>query len=250
MPYGKLLYKEMLINNINVMQLSEKLGKNHSYISKILKGSVTPPKEKLNNEIAKILNTDVRKLNIESYFDKAPQEMKDVIYSFTKAELAFINSIFNKMLQGRKEFDIEEMMDKIKEAPLSELLVSIIDNKNVIIENSNKLGEEIIFKDFDKNGFSAIMKVGELYSLKVSDAGYSPKIPENSRVRLEYKEKYNNGDIVALSRENGVIIRKIMSKGEYYFLTPENTDFELIQIAKEDAKTKIVGKVIEYIIKV
>ena len=255
MSYGKLLYREMLSKNINTMQLAEKLGKSHTYISRIINGKVKPPTEKVNNEIAKILDIDVRILNIEGYYDKAPKEIKDFLKSVVLATTNSAIAMYKANTESFKNLEIginEEMLEEaLKKEPVSAIIMDFIDNSDLYFEKSEEIGKLFQMNEYDKEtgNITGTVVFENPFTSIITDNGMAPEIPINSRVKTEMQEKYSNGDIVCLNGKDGIIIREYVECNNYVFLIARNKEFEPKQIAKEDIKKIIMGKVIEYIIK-
>lgn len=249
MPYGKLVFLEMNKQNMNQAQLAKKIGHHASDISKIINENKLPS-AKMNEKIAKALNIDIRKLNIEKDFDKSSEEIKQVVRIITRA---LIKGLYAMAEHNKKSFttaneNFEEILEQISNEPISDFIVSILDNNESIIKNTQKVGEMFQVEEIDKSGFSAILKFTEPFTTITCDNGMSPYIKENWHIKVQIKEEYSNGDIVCIYNDNKLIARRLIINGDYYTFYPINNDYEPKTFLKKDAENKIFAQAIAVIV--
>lgn len=250
MPYGKLLFREIQRKEMSIADLAKALNKDRSYISKIINGSNKPPTDKVNEQIASVLECDARRLNMEAYYDKAPNEIREIIkiiiQSIFAGMLKMLEKNCGKLLQFNTDETVQEIMEEMKKEPICDVLIQIIDNKASIISATGEVGEMLKVEELDKEGLKAILTFKEPIGTNITDNGMMPKISKGSRVKVEIKEKYSNGDIVCLKGENGVIARELQIEKGYYKFMPYNLNEYSPKIyAQEDGEKLILSKVVE-----
>ena len=101
-----------------------------------------------------------------------------------------------------------------------------------------------------ENGFQieaenekVVCNLSNTISFKVEDNSMYPLIKENDEVTIEIKNRYINGDIVAISikEQKGVIIRQVVLLGKNIELIPLNKDYKAKSYNKDSII--ILGKV-------
>lgn len=239
MPYYKMLKKVISKTNYTQEEIAkqcEELGVtiSKSYINKIINDKLPAPTEEVSRAVAKVCNCDERLLVIEGYLDKAPKEIKQAFLSLKNTTMLYgINAFENKM----DKKTINEVKEKFEEETLADFVLDLIENgKNEI--TLKELGLEI-----EAINEKLICKLTKPISFKVEDNGMCPLIKENDEVTIEIKDRYINGDIIAVNvpDHKGVIIRQAVFLGRSIELVPLNKEYEHKTYNKENII--ILGKV-------
>ena len=224
MPFYKMLKK--VINRTNYTQ--EEIAKqceglgitiSKSYINKLLNDKLPAPTEEVSRAIAKVCGCDERLLVIEGYLDKAPKEIKQAFLSLKNTTmLCGINALENKI----DKKTINEVKEKFEEEPLADFVLELIDNGNNII-NMKEHGFEIEAKNEQ-----VVCNLSNPISFKVEDNAMFPLIKENDEVTIEIKDRYINGDIIAVNvpEHKGIRIRQAVFLGRSVELVPLNKEYE------------------------
>lgn len=239
MPYYKMLKK--VVSNTNYTQEEiakqcEELGItiSKSYINKILNDKLPAPTEEVSRTIAKVCNCDERLLVLEGYLDKAPKEIKQAFLALKNIMMLYsINMLENKI----NKKTINEVKEKFEEEPLADFVLELIENGNIVI-NMKKCGFEIEAKNEQ-----IVCNLSKPISLKVEDNSMSPLIKANDEVTIEIKDRYINGDIIAVNvpKHKGIRIRQAVFLGRSVELVPLNKEYEHKTYNKENIN--ILGKV-------
>lgn len=239
MPYYKMLKK--VVSNTNYTQEEiakqcEELGItiSKSYINKILNDKLPAPTEEVSRTIAKVCNCDERLLVIEGYLDKAPKEIKDALISLKYIIMLYSINLLENRIDKKT---IEETRIKFEEEPLADFVIELIDNgKSEII--MKELGVEIEAKNE-----RVICSLTKPISFKVEDNAMYPLIKENDEVTIEIKDRYINGDMIAVTiqGQKGIMIRQAVFLGRNIELVALNKEYKHKTYDKDDVI--ILGKV-------
>lgn len=224
MPYYKMLKKVISKTNYTQEEIAkqcEELGVtiSKSYINKIINDKLPAPTEDVSRAIAKACNCDERLLVLEGYLDKAPKEIKQAFLSLKNTMMLYSIHMFENKIDKKT---INEVKEKFEEEPLADFVLELIENGNNEII-SKEIGIEIEAKN--KN---LICNLTKPISLKVEDNAMFPLIKENDEVTIEIKDRYINGDIIAVNvpDHKGVIIRQAVFLGRGVELVPLNKEYE------------------------
>ena len=243
MSYGKLLRKtiaESGFNSTDIIKACNARGRkiDKAYLSRLLNDKAMPPSEELSRMFAEICGVDERKLVLEGYIEKAPKEIKE----------AFLSIKFMASMMGLSVFEnemseelLEQLQEKLKEEPLSDFIISLIDekaDKMDFLKNGIELSNS-------QNGFKCMLE--EPLALTVSDNGMFPKIMEKSKVNLKIQSKYDDWDILAvkIKRTEEIIVRFALINKDTITLKPLNNNFETQELNVNDLT--ILGKVTQTI---
>lgn len=242
MPYYKVLRKVVAESNLTSKEIVEKCNKmgrkiDKSYMSKLLNNKLPAPSEEVSREIAKICNVDERILVLEGYIDKAPKEIKEIFDS-----IRFMTTLAGLQLFKNKidKKTLNELEKELKKEPLSEFLISIIDEK------ANGINY-IDYEEFEIEGNNHKLSLKAPLGLQIKDNAMFPMISQKSKITLEMKNEYENGDILAIKEknENDFIVRYAMFSEDKITLTPLNREYKTLTYKKDDIV--IIGKVKEVI---
>lgn len=233
MPYSKLLKKIIAESGLTSKEVINKCHESgrkidKAYLSKLLNNKVPAPSEDLSRMIANICNADERRLVLEGYIDKAPNEIKEIFVSLklmiTAAALAAYDNVV-------PEETIKEIKETFEKEPLSDFIFSLIDNQNVSIDS-----EKDLFNIKSENEkITAILK--NPLAFIISDNAMSPIIPENSEVILKIQDTYENGDILLLKLKDDdkLIARYTLFDSDKVVLTSlDNKNYPKIICNKKD----------------
>lgn len=239
MTYDKLLKR--LISNTGYTQdeISQKCAEigtevSRSYIGRLQSGKSSAPTEEVSRAIAKVCNCDERLLVIEGYLDKAPKEIRDAFISLKNISMLYsINALENKVDKAT----IEELKKVFEQETLADFVIELIDNGNSEI-NIKDLGIEIKSKDE-----KVICDLSKPISFNVEDNSMYPFIKENDKVTAETKNRYINGDIIAVNikGQKGIIVRQAVFLGRQIELTTLNKKYENKTYNEEDLT--IIGRI-------
>lgn len=224
MAYYKLLQRIIAKNNYTQNEIAKRcteLGTKVSrgYIGSLQSGKSNAPTEEVSRAIAKACNCDERLLVLEGYLDKAPKEIKQAFLSLKNTMMLYSIHMFENKIDKKT---INEVKEKFEEEPLADFVLELIENGNNEII-SKEIGIEIEAKN--KN---LICNLTKPISLKVEDNAMFPLIKENDEVTIEIKDRYINGDIIAVNvpDHKGVIIRQAVFLGRGVELVPLNKEYE------------------------
>lgn len=239
MSYNQLLKNIVANTNYTQKEICElcksKYGVTISreYFSRLLNNKCPPPSEDISRTIAKVCNADERLLVIEGYISNAPKEIKDFINQLKSIQLYEINRVLEN------EIDKDTFYKTIKELekePYSSFIINFLNMENNLIHiDKNNLsintGEDIVFNLYYNQG------------IKVEDDSMYPLIQMNDNICLLIENNYNNGEIVALKKNNRdkILIRQLYNYGNSYIFTALNKKYEQITVKKTDIT--ILGKV-------
>ena len=248
MAYDKLL--EKIINktnysNVEIANKCKELGVNvdRTYINKLLNNKSRPPKEEISRAIAKVCGEDERLLVLEGYLEKAPNEIVDALKQIKYwTSLAALN-VFTNNFSEYNNF-LEQLKIELDNEPLSDFIISIIDKKATDI-NFSDIGFKFSEKDENYN-----ITLTAPVEIKVNDNSMFPIVPENAYINLTIKNKYNNGDIIALKfkGQEELLIRYIFFNENNIILTALDQNYTPITCKQEDIL--IMGKVTKVITKI
>lgn len=239
MPYGKLLRKMLVESNYTATEIAEECKKrgiriDKSYISKLQNDKCNCPNEKISSEIAKICNKDERLLVLEGYIDNAPQEVKELLYSI---RLLFSTITSNVLSYSTDKTIVAEFEKLIKNEPISEFILNVIDNKDTLINIDKNIFQTVV----TDNGVDMILT--QPPAISVADNAMFPLITEKSKVCLSMQTNYENGDIVAvkINDKDNIIIRQIFFKDNEISLIPLNKNY--FSLTYDLSNIVIIGKV-------
>lgn len=241
MPYNKVLRDVIDNSNYKNKQIIEELEKENihidkSYLSKLLNGKLSAPREEISRAIAKICNADERLLILEAYLDKAPQEIKDIFYFLKKSITVSITPIFSNITDVLDTNTLKLLDEQIKQEPLSDFLISLLDFKeNDTMDFLN--GNLSVSSNVDNFTF----QMEEPISFLVNNDDMEPVIHKNSKITLEIPDEYKNGDIVAVKYNNEILVRYYFNNNNIVSFNAIKKDSILIDSTKKD--TVILGKV-------
>lgn len=245
MPYSRLLRKVVAESGYTSKEIIEKCreyGKkiDKAYFSKLLNGKVPPPSEELSEVIARVCNFDERNLILEGFLDKAPKEIRD---AFLTIQFVGVMSA-TKMLQNKVPQEVLEVFRKhIEKEPLSEFVIKLTSGLEKI--TSLGLSETEVLKLSDNE---MQLSLSNPISVPVSDNAMFPIIPENSKIILRLKEKYNNGDLIVVKAKDreDMIVRYVLFGEDKITLTSLNKQYPVIEYKLE--AISIMGEVAQVII--
>ena len=245
MPFSRLLKQVVYISgktSKEIIEECEKRGKkvDKAYFSKLLNGKVNPPSEELTRLLAQICNYDERILVIENYFDKAPEEIRQAF--FILKEQIIIGTSAMMLEIDNKEIS-EEIRKSLRQEPIAEFIVEILDSEEEIHDSAENSFEI----DFDKENSILNFNVINPPGISIKDNGMYPLINENDKVLFSPQEKYNINDILLCKiKKNGKIkARYIVNKENKIELIPINRAYD-IEDYKEN-EILILGKITKLI---
>lgn len=240
MSYSNLLRKiivESGFNSTDIIKACNERGRkiDKAYLSRLLNNKVAPPSEELSRMIADICSVDERKLVLEGYIEKAPKEIKEAFLSIKS--MVFIACL---SMAGNNKIDeniLEQLKEKLEEEPLSEFILSLIDEK---ADKISFMPNGIEFSNSMDN-FKYMLE--EPLALMVDDNGMFPKIIEKSKVILKIQSEYNDWDILAVKIKGTekIIVRFALKNKNQITLKPLNNTFETQCLKLSDLT--ILGKV-------
>lgn len=223
MPYYKILKKVIAESNLTNKEIAKKcceLGTNltPSYISKLANNRMPAPSEEISRAIAKACDIDERLLIIEGYIDKAPKEILEIFNSIKRMSLYSGLEILENDIPKEALKEIEEIYNN---EPISEFLLQILEANDLtdILIDENSIS-------FNDNYNNIKLNLKEPISIPIKDNLMFPIVPEGSKITLEMKEKYNDGDILALKVKDNdnIIVRYTLFKNNKLVLNSINNN--------------------------
>lgn len=244
--YSKLLSKIIAESGYTAKEVVEKCnelgnGIDTTRLSKLQSGKLSAPSSKVSRDLARVCNADERLLVLEGYIEKAPQEIIDAFMSLKISIVASALNIYKNNFSQSNLVSLEKVKTELEKEPLADFIISLIDTgvENVSI-NENGIDLQAIEKDEN-----ITITLSQPTTLPAKDNAMFPIIPEGSKVYLEIRENYNNGDIVAIRTKDNenAIIREVVFNNNSVILIPLKKEFETLTYNKEDLT--FLGKVTE-----
>lgn len=239
--YSKLLMKIIAESGLTAKEVVEKCnelgnGIDTTRLSKLQNGKLSAPSEKVSRDISKVCNADERKLVIEGYLEKAPQE---IVETFITLKINTMITALRMFQNNLTKEQIELMKNAMEKEPVSEYIIDVLDSRNDVID--------ITLDDLNIQSKEFTFKMEEPIALPINDNAMFPLIPEKSKINLKKEMKYKNGDILAVEIKElkEIIIRYALFSENNIILTALNTKYEPLTYKLDDVK--IVGKVAKVI---
>lgn len=244
MPYNVMLQKiiaEANYSQSDIIRECEKINIHidKSNFNKILSGKRKPPKVEISKAIAKICNTDERRLILESYFDNAPEEIKQI---FKNIQYMLYIVAINFIDNNQKEIEeyigtIDDIKSKLEKEPLSDILIQMLDNNNSNIDFINN-NFEYIDCDLKKS-----LQLKDPLGIEVLDDGMSPMINSGDKITIELKNTYNTSDIVYYISKKDIAgkVRMFSKYNNTVIMLPLNQNYKIDIYNSNDIQ--IIGKV-------
>lgn len=205
MPYAKLLRRMISdtdYTNAEIMRKCEEIGEHidKTYFSKFLNGIEEPPDERKSRAIAKVLGTDERRLVIEGYIDKVPQEIREAFEDM----LLMQNLSAIKYMQLIDKSKLHELENYLRNEPLCDMVVNILDNTNNYIKY---LEDEFHVEKVGKEEQITIALTNPV-GIEITDNAMAPKIEKGDKVTFEIiGNNYNSTDILLVKTKQNPEIR-------------------------------------------
>lgn len=239
MPYHKVLRDLIFDSGYTSKYIVEECNKlgvkiDKSYMSKLVNNKLPAPSEEVSRAISKVCNVDERKLVLEGYIDKAPEEIREFLIilrtMFSKLCLNFFENNFEESL-------VEEVEKNIRMQPLSDFAITILDNQKDISKEAGETFSGL----FDSKTLK--INTDSLIGIPVKDSSMLSIVPNGSKVLLTMQGQYNNGEIVAVKvkETEEVIVRIVMFQNDTVFLTSLNKEYKTQIYDKQDVV--ILGRV-------
>ena len=132
--------------------------------------------------LAKVLDADVRLLNLEAFLDKCPEEVINFLNMARSSIFYVATNIYNNPATPE---EFEKISEALEILPLSEFLIKINDNKEkaAISKEGNKLTSTIK----GENSEIVILQLPELLGIPIKDDSMAPLILGGSSITLELK---------------------------------------------------------------
>lgn len=239
MPYHKVL-RDVIFNSgytsKYIVEECNKLGVkiDKSYMSKLVNNKLPAPSEEVSRAISKVCNVDERKLVLEGYIDKAPEEIREFLIilrtTFSKICLNLFENNFEESL-------VEEVEKNMKIQPLSDFAIAILDKQKEIPKEAEKTFNGLV------EGKTLKINTDTLIGIPVKDNSMLSVVPNGSKVLLTIQGEYNNGEIVAvkIKETDEVIVRIVVFDNDTIILTSLNKDYKPQFYNKKDIV--ILGRV-------
>lgn len=244
MPYSNVLKKTIENSNLSYKDIKDKLEQkgisiDKSYLSKLVNGKLPPPREEISRAISQICNVDERLLVLEAYYDKSPQEIKDILSYLQKlTTIIGIKSLYKDANIDTKQLNL--ICENVNQQGIGIFLAEILDwgkNDNYQILDGN------LSVNSKKDNIK--FQLEEPIFFPITNNDMYPVVPGGCQVNINIQEKYQNGDIVALKYNNTIIAR-------YYFEVDQNITYTAInKTAKtfdnSNKEIKLLGKITKVI---
>ncbi len=244
MPYSNVLKKTIENSNLSYKDIKDKLEQkgisiDKSYLSKLVNGKLPPPREEISRAISQICNVDERFLVLEAYYDKSPQEIKDILSYLQKIiTMTEIKIITENANIDTKQLDLicEKENQKGIGIFLSGILDLVKDDNYQVLDGKLSINSK---KDNIK------FQLEEPIFFPITNNDMYPVVPDGCQVNINIQEKYQNGDIVALKYNNTIIAR-------YYFELDKKITYTAINKAaitfdNSNEDVKLLGKITKVI---
>lgn len=253
MPYTKLLNQLIDNSGLTVKEIAQKCTEGGvkvtpAYISTLRNDTNNrAPSETMSKAIARACgskNEDI--LVVEGYIDGAPEAFKSLIEFLRESALTVMLSVFEN------EYSDEEISiarKAVEEMPLAGLVTALSSNKGEI---SKAYGTMNIKSELSDDELKTEVELKQAVGFDVTDNSMFPTLPKGAKVTLELREEYKDGDILAFTDKDDILIfRKagfIGNDRSTVAMFPLNTEFET-KVYSTD-KIKIIGKVVQVIVNI
>lgn len=242
MPYAKLLRRLISDTNYTNAEILRKCEEENvhidkTYFSKIINGRVEPPDETKSRAIAKVIGVDERKLIIEGYIDKAPNEIKEAFEDMSLMQ----NLSAIKYMELIDKSKLHELEKYLRNEPLFNMVIDILDNTNNYIKY---LEEEVhVEKVGDKEEIT--IALANPIGIEIWDDAMSPKIEKGDRVTIEVigENDYKSTDILLIKTKKNpeVRIRNVININSTRQIQGYNPECGIEICNKEDLM--VIGRV-------
>ena len=234
--YAKILKNMIADANITQEELSKKCSEmgtpiTRNQINRILNRKANAPEENISRSIAKICNADERELVLAGYLEKAPHEFIEYLNKEQDLSLEMGLAFLGEKLSNEQKEVVKELYRK---ETLVELIIKTLDIKDI-----PKMPQNLFDVKIDDDKINTIYN--ELMFFIMKDDSMQDKIPKGSKLRLESKDKYENGDIVVLEVNGEKIIRMIIWIGRTIFAYPLNKNYQVQML--NNGEYKIIAKI-------
>lgn len=202
------------------------------------------PSEDVSRAIALACSKDSELLVLESYIEKAPKQIVNVLQLLRASTMSTVLSMFTASVT-KQEADI--IKNKLYEMPLSEFIiqigmVNITDMPSFSLSNNT-------YKIEDDNSTINI-KLNDDLGIPMIDDSMEPTIMKNSLISFEQANEFKDKDMVAYLEKDKkeIIVRRFYKNGSYIIMSPDNRAKYEPKIYKEKEIT-ILGKVNKIVVK-
>ena len=244
MPYSNVLKKTIEDSNLSYKDIKDKLEQkgihiDKSYLSKLVNGKLPPPRDEISKAISQICNVDERFLVLEAYYDKSPQEIKDILYYLQKmVTMSAIPELAKKANIDAKQLDL--ICEKLNQEGIGIFLAETLD---LIKDDNYQILEGNLSVNSKKDNIKFQLKEPIFFPITNNDM--YPVVPDGCQVNINIQEKYQNGDIVALKYNNTIIARYYFEIEQNITYTPINKTAKTFDNSNKDIK--LLGKITKVI---
>lgn len=187
-------------------------------LNRILNRKDKPPDEEISRNIAKICDTDERELVLYGFFDQAPHEFMDFIKKMQDISFEYGFNIIDKNMNLTKK-DKDILREIYEKETIVQIILETLDTDDKIEFDGD------MFEIYSKKDNINILS-DDFTCITMKDDSMEPKLPKGSKLKLEIKTKYDNGDIVLLKVKKEKIVRMIFNIGKDIFIYPLNSKYK------------------------
>lgn len=230
MSYDGVLSKMIKSSGLTLKQISENIGIDPSYLSKLQSGKQSPASDEVNIAISKTCKIDPAELLFEGYLDKAPE----VIRTFIDKMMQVVRDILNRSLSPISNTDfIEQNIVRLEGMSPFEFL-NMMNNYGPIPVSEN------IELTLDDRDFQFL--TNPVFGIPVPDRSMVPIIPEGTLVNIDQLYEADDGDIAVVNtptKKN--MVRRILFVDDKIILVPANSSYP--KDIYNNSEVEIVGRV-------
>jgi len=237
MPYAALLDKLIKDSGMTAKDIAQKcteLGVDvtPSYLSLLRNESRNRvASDDISIALAKVLGVREDFLVLERYMDEAPDMLKQAIYNIFRASTNMVAMMSNTELT---EEQLRALDIAIKQEPFANLIASLNE------ADYTMSAKQIVSQSMTDDGEHITANINMIPELTVADNAMYPTIKKGDLVKIVPCEKYSDGDMLAISSEDGLICRRLQKIKSVSMLYAFDSEFPSIKL---DRSIAILGKV-------
>lgn len=237
MSFGLFLKQQRETNGWTIKELADRLSFSSSYISQLENGTRVPSQKKL-AILAKAYRVSDEELNKRWTEAKIQKVSMSTNYKFNIKEVGEkrVHEAASRMEQGLEELKKTISVDDHYKMPILEMIPE--SNLETYLRQCTRF---VLLPQGDTVRAHGHRLFGvRVNHYAIPDAG----ILTGDFIILDADAKSKNGDIVALSTPNGVVMTYYQKRGDYLEIRPEREGFKKTYHLKE---SKMIGRLVYHI---
>lgn len=243
MAYAKLLNELIENSGLSAREIAKRCEEQGqaitpSYISILRKESNSRvPSEDMSRILARVLGANEEALVMEAYLENAPEPLVKLLRNMYRSVMEMTLKAM-PVTPEQKEW----LRKRVDELPLSYWVLETSNETAPQVDYSAVLNGDILHGQAE-DGTPLNLQMMVNVDFPVSDDAMTPVMPQGSRVKLELKPAYKNGDIVAFKMDgsNKLHFRKLRDTSSgLRMLVAYNSAYDIMEY--DAATMSIVGR--------